>query len=233
MSVCALIPGYNEAAHIRDVVADTLPYVDKVLVIDDGSCDDTGIIANTAGASVIRNDPNLGKGGSLRRGLDWASAEGFDFAVTLDADGQHIPNEIERFTDIASQYDILVGNRMHDVQTMPLVRYMTNRFTSWVVSQLAKCRIPDTQCGYRLMRLNCWDQLSPHILSNNYDFESEVLVIAGRMGYRIESVPVSTVYADEVSKIHPLTDTIRFFSMVWRLSGCQPELHTPSSEIES
>ncbi len=215
MKTAALIPAFREEKHIAAVVMETKQYVPDVLVVDDGSGDATSQIARDAGAEVVVNQQNMGKGASLVVGLDHLFANGFDAAICLDADGQHLPAEIPRFIKAAEQADLVIGNRMANVETMPFARLWTNRVTSWILSRLAGVTVPDTQCGYRLVRREAWQGVTVH--SRNYDFEGEMIVAMGRKGYRITSVPVSTVYGDEISSINPVRDTIRFFSMVWRL----------------
>ncbi len=215
MRVVAVIPAFNEAARIAEVVARTRPLVDAVLVVDDGSADGTADVARGAGAEVLAHEANQGKGQSLRDGLDWADGQGYEAAVALDADGQHSPEEIPRFVEAVAAADLVVGNRMSARGDMPLVRWWTNRTMSRIVSWLAGVTIPDSQVGYRLLRLAAWKQLD--VKTNNFDFESEMLVSAGRQGLRLAFVPVSTVYAGETSQIHIVRDTIRFLRMVWRL----------------
>jgi glycosyltransferase involved in cell wall biosynthesis len=215
--ICAVIPALNEETRILPVLEETLKHVDKVLVIDDGSTDNTGEESKSRGAEVLTHETNLGKGRSLRDGLDWACSNGFDFIITLDADGQHLPEEIPPFTEKAEAgVELVVGNRMTDVETMPWLRKNTNLFMSWLVSKLATAHIPDSQCGFRLISSNCWQKISPTIETTGFDFESEILIQAGRMGFSVDSVKISTVYGDEKSKINPVTDTIRFFKMVFR-----------------
>lgn len=215
MKTAAMIPAYREEKHIATVVTETKQYVPHVLVVDDGSKDRTGELAAAAGAEVFTNDPNQGKGASMIVGLNHLFAEGFDAVVCLDADGQHVPSEIPRFLAAGEHADLVVGNRMADVEKMPFARLWTNRVTSWILSSLAGVTVPDTQCGYRLVRKEAWESVT--IATRNYDFEGEMIVAMGRKGFRVVSVPVSTVYGDEVSSIHPFRDTIRFFKMVWRL----------------
>jgi Glycosyltransferases involved in cell wall biogenesis len=215
MKTAALIPAYKEEKHIAMVVAETGRYVPHVLVVDDGSLDRTGELAASAGAEVLANGRNQGKGASMITGLDHLFAHGFDAVVCLDADGQHVPAEIPRFIEAGENADLVVGNRMADVKTMPFARLWTNRVTSWILSGLAGVNVPDTQCGYRLVRREAWEQIT--IAARNYDFEGEMIVAMGRNGFRVVSVPVSTVYGDEISSIHPVRDTLRFFAMVWRL----------------
>lgn len=218
MRVAALIPAFREESHIADVVRRTLPYVEKVLVVDDGSGDKTGENARSAGVDVLTHVVNQGKGVSLSDGLNFLFDEGFDSVVCLDADGQHLPEEIPGFIKAAEEADLVIGNRMAVVKDMPTTRLWTNRFTSWVLGKLAGVRVPDTQCGFRLIRRECWQGIE--IKTRNYDFEGEMIVAAGRAGFRITSVRVTTVYGDEVSTINPVRDTTRFFRMVWRLWRC-------------
>jgi glycosyltransferase involved in cell wall biosynthesis len=215
MKIAALIPAFREEKHITGVVLGTREHIPDVLVVDDGSGDATGDLARRAGADVVVNAPNLGKGASLAIGLDRLFERGFDAAVCLDADGQHLPAEIPRFLAAAPDADLVVGNRMADARGMPPARLWTNRVTSWMLSRLAGVRVPDVQCGYRLVRREAWRGVT--IRTRNYDFEGEMIVAMGRKGFRVASVPVSTVYGDEVSAIHPVRDTVRFFQMVWRL----------------
>ncbi len=215
VKICAVIPTYNEADKIGGVVARALAQVPAVLVVDDGSRDETAGRARAAGAVVLARGYNLGKGASLAEGLDWAAANGYEAAVTLDGDGQHMPEEIGRLVAAGEAADLVVGNRMADCRDMPFVRWVTNRVMSRIISWLARAEIPDSQCGFRLIRTAGWKRLN--VLSRNFDFESEILVAAGRGGLRVAHAPISTVYADEVSKINPVTDTIRFIRLVWRL----------------
>jgi glycosyltransferase involved in cell wall biosynthesis len=215
MKTAALIPAFREEKHIAEVVRQTKQYLPDILVVDDGSGDDTASIARGAGAEVIVNSPNRGKGASLAIGLDHLFARGFAAAVCLDADGQHLPAEIPRFLEAAASADLVIGNRMADVRDMPAARLWTNRVTSRILSGLAGVVVPDTQCGFRLVRREAWQGVT--VAARNYDFEGEMIVAMGRKGFRVTSVPVSTVYGDEVSSIHPVRDTIRFFRMVWRL----------------
>jgi glycosyltransferase involved in cell wall biosynthesis len=216
--VIALIPAYNEAARIGEVVAKTRGRVDEVVVIDDGSADDTGAVAERAGAKVLRHEQNRGKGSAIVTGLDYFGRADAEFAVFLDADGQHDPEEIPKFVEAARAMnaDVVIGTRMWETRDMPLVRKLTNQFTSWVTSRLAQQGIPDSQCGFRLVRRGVLPQLS--LSSGRFETETEMLIQAGRAGHKIISVPVRTIYeAGRASHIHPLRDTVRFFKVVGRL----------------
>jgi glycosyltransferase involved in cell wall biosynthesis len=215
--VAAVIPAYNEEKHIGDVVRRTRPKLDNVLVVDDGSQDQTADRAREAGAEVIVHEQNRGKGETIKTGLrHWLDRQ-FDFVIILDADGQHRPEEIERFIAVALSPEapkLVLGNRMNDVSSMPLVRRMVNRWMSGRISAACGQEIPDTQCGFRLLDR----QLIPELLGGaaRFDYETEMLIVASRKGFRIASVPISTVYSDEVSSIHPVRDTLRFFKLMRR-----------------
>ncbi|MDR0361578.1 MAG: glycosyltransferase family 2 protein [Planctomycetota bacterium] len=215
MKTAALIPAYQEERHVADVVRRTLGKADRVLVVDDGSRDGTAERAREAGAEVMSNRGNLGKGASLAVGLDALFADGIDAVVCLDADGQHDPEEIPDFIAAAENADLVIGNRMADVKDMPFARLLTNRVTSWILGRLAGVKVPDAQCGFRLIRSAAWR--AANVRTRNFEFEGETIVNVGRKGFRIASVPVKTIYGDEVSKINPWRDTIRFFRMIWRL----------------
>ena len=213
----AVIPAYQDEKHIGDIVRRTREQLDHVLVIDDGSTDQTAQRAREAGAEVIVHNQNRGKGEALKTGLGhWASRE-IAWVVLLDSDGQHLPEEIDRFVAAAgsaTEPTFFIGNRMNNLAGMPLIRRVVNRYMSKRISRVCGQEIPDTQCGYRMLDR----QLIPEMLggAHRFDYESEVLIIASRKGYRIESVPISTVYTDQVSKIHPMRDAIRFIKLMWR-----------------
>ena len=215
-NVAALIPAYYEAAQIQAVARRTLAQLDHVLVLDDGSTDRTSEEACEAGAEVIRHERNQGKGAAIKTGLRELTARGFQYVLVLDGDGQHLPEEIPGFIAEANRSGaaFVVGTRMSDTRTMPLLRRLTNRFMSAQISRLCGQPVPDSQCGFRMMSRD----VIPHLFceSNNYDYETEMLLIAAREGFRIASVPVSTIYGEEKSKIHPVRDSIRFFKLISR-----------------
>jgi glycosyltransferase involved in cell wall biosynthesis len=213
----AVIPAYQDEKHIGDIVRRTRERLDHVIVIDDGSSDQTAQRAREAGAEVIVHDENRGKGEALKTGLGHLLDREVTWVSLLDSDGQHLPEEIDRFmaaAAAATRPSFFIGNRMNDLAGMPFVRRIVNRYMSRRISRVCEQEIPDTQCGFRMLDR----QLIPELLGggHRFDYETEVLIIASRKGYRIESVPITTVYTDQVSKIHPLRDAIRFFKMMWR-----------------
>jgi glycosyltransferase involved in cell wall biosynthesis len=214
--LCAVIPAYNASRHLSAVIDRVAKHVrrDHIVVVDDGSSDATREVARRAGANVVVHEQNQGKGAAIRNGLARASELGPAFAILLDADGQHNPDEIPAFVTRQRQTgaDMVVGNRLVRTANMPWLRKVTNHVTSAVVSLLARRRVPDSQNGYRLVRLSHFRKFP--LTTNRYEIESEMIIRAGRAGGKIASVPVETIYGDEKSFINPFVDTGRFLRMV-------------------
>jgi hypothetical protein len=137
----------------------------------------------------------------------------------MDADGQHLASDIPYFLRLAGSSDggIFIGNRMNKPRTMPSVRLLTNKVMSWLISKVARQRIPDTQCGFRLIKKEVLEKVK--LNTAKFETESELLVKAARAGFKIESVPIKAIYAGEKSQINPFVDTLRFirfmFKEVW------------------
>ena len=216
MKICVIIPVYNESRTIGSLVAEIKEEGLDVLVIDDGSLDNTAQVAKARGAHVIKNEANKGKGISLARGFDHALSHNFDAVITMDGDGQHLASDIAKFIHRAAASDngIFIGNRMIKVKNMPWLRLLTNKFMSWLISIIARQDIPDSQCGFRLIKKQILEKI--HLKTSKFEAESEILLQVSRLGFKIESVSVSTVYKGEKSKINPVTDTIRFASFILR-----------------
>jgi len=216
ITVAAVIPAYLEEKHVGDVVRRTLLQLANVVVVDDGSSDRTAEEAKNAGADVIVHEQNRGKGESIKSGFRYWLDHGATYVIILDADGQHLPEEIPRFLNAAASGigELLIGTRMNDVSEMPLVRRVVNRYMSRKISRACGQDIPDTQCGFRMVHRS----IIPNLLggTERFDYETEMLIQASRAGCRIASVPISTVYSDEVSSIHPVRDTLRFFKLMRR-----------------
>ena len=213
----AVIPAYQDEKHIGDIVRRTRKWLDHVLVIDDGSSDQTAQRAREAGAEVIVHSENRGKGEAIKTGLGHWFDRKVTWVTLLDSDGQHLPEEIDRFVAAAAaatRPSFFIGNRMNNLAGMPFIRRVVNRYMSGRISRVCGQEIPDTQCGFRMLDR----QLIPELLGggHRFDYETEVLIIASRKGYRVESVPITTVYTDQVSKIHPMRDAIRFLKLMWR-----------------
>jgi glycosyltransferase involved in cell wall biosynthesis len=213
-TVLAIIPAYREGRFVRQVVRQALQYVQAVLVVDDGSPDNTASEAEAAGAKLIRHSMNLGKGAALKTGLRYAVSIEASFYLFLDGDGQHDPSEIPAFIDAINRTsaDLVIGNRMRNLQSMPLVRRWTNQFMSRQIERICKIPIPDSQCGFRLARKG----LIPALMApgNRFEFESESLILAARQGFRLYFVPIRTIYTHQKSKIRPLQDAVRYLRLI-------------------
>jgi glycosyltransferase involved in cell wall biosynthesis len=222
-TVLAIIPAYMEEMFIGNVVRRTLEYVGAVLVVDDGSSDNTTAEAKAAGATVIRHATNRGKGAAIKSSLEHAASIQTPFFLFLDGDGQHDPADIPAFFDAMneSNADVIVGNRMTNLAAMPTVRRLTNKFMSWQIGALCKVPIPDSQCGFRLMRRALLPILNAP--SDRFEFETESLLLAARHGFRIRCVPIRTIYANQRSKIRPVQDTIRYARLILKYLCAKPK----------
>jgi glycosyltransferase involved in cell wall biosynthesis len=212
--ILALIPAYNEATRLAPVVTGALSQL-PVLVVDDGSTDNTAAVADSAGAAVLPQIPNQGKGAALRAGFQRAIDEGYGAVLTLDADGQHDPAEIPNFLQAyqVDRADLIIGSR--DFDQMPWVRRLANslgrRAFSWALGQY----VPDNQSGYRL--ISC--RLMEAMLASGeqgFEFEVEMIVVCVQQGFKLDWVPIRTIYAGEGSHINPLQHTLNFLRVVWQ-----------------
>jgi glycosyltransferase involved in cell wall biosynthesis len=223
--IVALIPGYNEGPRIAEVVRGASAHL-PVLVVDDGSADDTAHAARAAGARVIEQRPNQGKGAALRTGFRQALADGADAVLTLDADGQHDPTEIPAFLSAWAaepRPDLVIGRR--NFRAMPPIRRISNvlggRAFSWAVGR----PIPDNQSGYRLVSRRIMEA-TLESAEGGFEFEVEMITTCIRMGGTIAWVPIRTIYAGEPSHIRPLAHLRSFIRIVRK---ARRDVHTPMS----
>lgn len=216
--ICVLIPSYNEERAIGAIVKALRGRDMTVYVVDDGSADRTAEVAAENGAVVVQHKVNKGKGASLREGFRHVLKKGFDAVLVMDGDNQHDLDDIDHFITCmeTTGADMVVGNRMHDTGRMPRERLATNRFMSGLISMIARQDVPDTQCGYRLIKAHVLERIT--LESSNYEIESEMIIEASRKGFLIRSVPIQTIYEGEKSRINPLVDTIRFLVFIIRVS---------------
>ena len=220
--ICAaVIPCFNEARTIAPLVAAVSQYLPSVLVVDDGSTDDTANLAGGAGAVVAGHQRNLGKGAALRTGLSLALKQGFEWALTLDGDGQHAPEDLPAFLRCAEETgaSLVVGDRMSNARAMPWLRRQVNRWMSRRLSRLAGRPLPDTQCGLRLMHLGTWVALP--LKTERFEVESETLMAFLAAGRRVEFVPIRVIRSGRRSHIHPVADSMRWLKW-WRNFGLRP-----------
>ncbi|MFC1698932.1 glycosyltransferase family 2 protein [Candidatus Omnitrophota bacterium] len=214
MNTCALVPSCNEAETIGRLVTAIKAQQLDIIVIDDGSTDQTAVIAQQAGADVLRHQTNQGKGAALKTGFAHALACGYQAIITMDGDGQHSTQDLPKFVEMAKNenVDIVLGNRMDAAKNMPLIRWLTNIFMSFLISLICARKIRDSQCGFRLIKARVLKKLE--LTCSNYEIESEMLIAATRSGFRIRSVPIQTIYAQQTSQINPIVDTFRFFKYI-------------------
>jgi UDP-N-acetylglucosamine---dolichyl-phosphate N-acetylglucosaminyltransferase len=199
--IIALIPGYQEGPRIGPVVVAARRYL-SVIVVDDGSTDDTAAQAEAAGATVLRQVPNAGKGAALRAGFRHALEARADAVVTLDADGQHDPAEIPDFLAAfdAARPELIIGRR--DFHEMPPVRRLSNSLGGAVFSAAVGRSIPDNQSGYRLIGRTLMRSLLDSTESG-FEFEVEMIARCIALGLPIGWVPIRTIYEGEPSHIRP------------------------------
>ena len=217
MTVCALIPAFNEAATIAEVVTGVRPHVQAVVVVDDGSADETAARAEAAGARVIRHAENRGKGHAVRSGLAQILALDFSHVLLIDGDGQHRPEDVPKMLEAAreSNADLVVGARVFDKSQMPRSRYYSNTIGSRALSSFIGSPIDDSQSGFRLIRCDALRGVT--LTATGYEIETEMLIKLARKGVRMTSVPVTLSYGAK-SKLRPIRDTTRtcFLAVYYR-----------------
>ena len=218
-NVFVLIPAYNEAETIRGVVERTLLMVANVVVVDDGSNDGTASQLHGLPITLLRNERNIGKAASLRKGFTFALAQGAHCVVTLDGDGQHRPEDIYRLLNAAAHYpgDIVIGARLHDKKNFPARRYYANQFARFWISWAAGYPIADSQSGFRVYPATLLSKLKRRDVSwEGFVFESEILIVAAARGVRSVAVAIPGIYPKQARPSHfrPVADIARIVFMV-------------------
>ena len=215
--VACVVPALNAAPTLPSVVAGLRRSVHGafIVVIDDGSSDETLSIAWGVADEAIRFPVNRGKGAALRAGFGVALNQGSDVVLTVDADGQHDPTFAPRLVQALDGSDLAIGARARDQGRMPAGRRLTNRLAAAAVSRCIGRPVTDAQCGFRAVRSHVVSEITPR--GDRYEFETEFLILAGRRGYRITFVPIPTVYVTAVpSQFRPLRDSARIIATLWR-----------------
>lgn len=215
VNFCAVVPVYNEADHLQNFIGSLKNHLSygRIIVVDDGSSDDTPRILEKLPVISIMQGENHGKGYALRKGFDKALEMGFEWILTMDGDMQHSPDDITSFTARAQEggCDVILGSRMADTSAMPFQRVISNTLTSLLLSLRTGQKIKDSQCGYRMIHRGVLENI---ILKNDgYMMESELLIKAGLKKFVLDSVPVQTIYNGSKSSIKPVKDTFLFIKV--------------------
>ncbi|HUF17374.1 MAG TPA: glycosyltransferase family 2 protein [Thermoanaerobaculia bacterium] len=214
--VLVVIPALDAQATIGRIVSEAREVLSDVLVVDDGSSDGTGQQARAAGATVLRHEINQGKGAALTTAFEWALERGYDAVITLDADGQHLPAEIPRFIEQwqTEGSDLIIGSRRHLFAGMVRRRRAANVFSANAISFAAGRKVDDPQSGFRLYSSRLLRNVK--LEGTRFDAESEVIVRAGRGGFKITSIPIALAFVDGLQTSHyrALLDTLR---ITWRV----------------
>lgn len=218
-----VIPSYNEAATVREVAARARRQCPNVIVVDDGSADGTSEALAGLAVTVLRNEENLGKAGALARGFEHALRPGVIGVITLDADGQHAPEEISSFLEQAAEDPtaFIIGARRRDQRRASFWRYAANRIADFWIGWAAGKSIEDSQSGFRLYPARLLRTVTiPHGRHESFVYESEILIEAGRQGFDFKSVAVSVAprSGPSPSHFHPVLDIAKIVRMVaWKL----------------
>ena len=217
--VVCVIPALNAALTLPGVVAglrESLPG-SHIAVVDDGSVDGTHAVAEPVVDETIRFTRNHGKGAALRAGFRAALERGADIVLTIDADGQHDPAFAPALVEALGAADLAIGARDRRSPDMPAGRRLTNRMSAAAVGRCIGRTVDDAQSGYRAVRAAVLPYISPR--GDRYEFETEFLILAGRRGYHIAYVPISTRYPAIVpSQFRPVRDSARIIGSLWRFS---------------
>lgn len=208
--IAVLMPAFCEELIIGKIVSQAKQYVPDIVVVDDASIDRTAICAEDAGAVVIRRALNGGKGASLMAGFKYVLSQNFDAVITMDADGFHDPNEIQKFLEAykRTRIPVLIGNRMAEAHKIPVVRRWSIRVMSYWLNRILNVYVPDPPCGFRFYRCD----VLPFILDETSSLPSEfetLLNIASRR-IRVGSVRVTKQPKRHKSVVSPFRDVVRF-----------------------
>jgi len=216
MKIGVLICAYNEEKHIRKVVGKCLKYLKDVIVVNDGSSDGTLEELRKTRALIISYKKNRGKGYALKKGFGYGRKNGFDYLILMDGDGQHDPAELPKFLKAIKLElpDLVVGCRTKRHSDMPYVRRFSNFSTSVLLSAKGRKWVKDTQSGYRAIKLSYLKNLK--LKRTRYDLESEMLMKMMKQKAKIKCIGIKTIYGDEVSGIHPIKESFRFFRTLFR-----------------
>ncbi len=218
-SALVVVPAYNAEKTLARLIDALLEHFERrlIIVIDDGSTDGTKSVADSKGVTVLHHANNRGKGAALATGFEFARTNtAVESILTIDADLQHRPEEVPSFFEAqrVTGADIVVGTRKRVGVNMPLARIISNTITSALVSARAGVKIRDSQCGFRLIKRKVVETIQ--LVSAGYEAETEFLIKAAKEGFRIEFVPIQTVYAGERSFMTHWDTTVKFIRVLFR-----------------
>jgi len=215
MNTCVIIPGYNEGKNIVNVIEKVRKHTQDVIVVDDGSDDDTAKKAKETGAIVLRHIVNLGKGAAAKTGCDYAYKQGFEQIILIDADGQHDPKEIPNFIEHLKPRDIVFAYRQFN-KNMPFILKVGNNSINLITKLLYGVKLKDTQNGYRAFTRNAYKKI--RWKSSDYSMESEMIANAGKAKIKYSEIPIETIYHDNYKGTTILDGMKIVFNMLlWRL----------------
>jgi len=207
-----IIPAKNEQKRISPVIRKVKKYVGNIIVVDDGSTDETSAVAKKEGTIVLRHIVNLGKGAALKTGSDYAVKEGAKKLVFIDSDGQHQPEEIPNFLKKLDNADIVFGSRSLDAR-MPAVFRFGNWFINQVSNILFGINLSDTQSGYRAMTAQAYKKI--RWMSTSYSVESEMIANAGKKKLKYAEIPIKTIYAEKYKGTTVFDGVKIVLNMIW------------------
>ncbi len=195
------IPAHNAANTIGQVISQVAKFVpcENIFVVDDGSSDQTELIAREKGVWVLRHDIRRGKGSALHDATKKILEQDYELIVTLDSDLQHDPSEIPCFISAAERFDVVIGKRIFSSNEMPFHRLLSNSITTGLISWRTGAKVEDSQCGYRLYHESVLKKVDSKL--KHYDYESDILIKAALAGFSIGFVPIKTIYNNSKSSI--------------------------------
>jgi glycosyltransferase involved in cell wall biosynthesis len=211
--VVAVIPFYNEEQLLLQTLTQTLPFVDHIIAVNDGSTDSSlKQLPDSPKMILINNPTNIGKGSALNKGFMESIKINSTFTITLDADLQHPPGLIPEFVNALQTSDVVIGNRLTEINKMPFQRRLSNRISSYLLSKKAGKPIIDSQCGYRAYRTAILPEIIP--ISTGYESESEILINAAKKNFKITFIPIPAIPTFRKSKIKSIPLILRFLKII-------------------